>query len=110
MSVSFTFSIKGSYSLAGLPPFNGILSKEMFFTAMLNIRSLDLFSLDSIGVMFPVLACVARLFTFVYSLIIVFKTFFGPYIPDESVGAGITKEPSPGMLISQIFLSIIIVC
>src|SRR5690625_4031556 len=109
MPVSFTVALIGSFSMAGLPPFNGFLSKEMFFTAMLNIRSLDLFSLDSIGIMFPVLAWVASLFTFVYSLIIVFKTFFGTYTPDKSAGAGIAEEPSPGMLISPIILAVLIV-
>src|SRR5690625_3310091 len=108
MPISFTVALIGSFSMAGLPPFNGFLSKEMFFTAMLNVRSLDIFSLDSISVLFPVLAWVASLFTFVYSLIIVFKTFFGTYVEEEST-AGFAQEPSPGMLVSPIILAILIV-
>ena len=34
MPVSFTVALIGSFSMAGLPPFNGFLSKEMFLTAM----------------------------------------------------------------------------
>ena len=32
MPVSFTVAFIGSISMAGLPPFNGFLSKEMFLT------------------------------------------------------------------------------
>ena len=35
MPVTFTIALIGSFSMAGLPPFNGFLSKEMFFEAML---------------------------------------------------------------------------
>jgi len=108
MPVSFTVALIGSFSMAGLPPFNGFLSKEMFFSAMLNLQSLDIFSLDSIGVLFPVLAWIASLFTFVYSLIIVFKTFFGTYVEEEST-VGFAEEPKVGMLISPIILAIFII-
>src|SRR5699024_12594509 len=77
MPVSFTVALIGSLSMAGLPPFNGFLSKEMFFTAVLSVRELNIFSLDTFGVLFPVIAWTASVFTFVYCLIIVFKTFFG---------------------------------
>src|SRR5699024_3624864 len=38
MPVSFTIALIGSFSMAGLPPFNGFLSKEMFFTAVVNVQ------------------------------------------------------------------------
>jgi formate hydrogenlyase subunit 3/multisubunit Na+/H+ antiporter MnhD subunit len=56
MPVTFTVSLIGTFSMAGLPPFNGFLSKEMFFTSMLRIAHADIFSLDTWGVLFPVLA------------------------------------------------------
>jgi multicomponent Na+:H+ antiporter subunit A len=31
MPVTFTVSLIGTFSMAGLPPFNGFLSKEMSF-------------------------------------------------------------------------------
>src|SRR5699024_6497055 len=107
MPVSFTVALIGSFSMAGLPPFNGFLSKEMFFTAVLNVRELNIFSLDTFGVLFPVIAWTASVFTFVYCLIIVFKTFFGTYEEEES--AGPAAEPSIGMLISPIILSCLII-
>ncbi|ASB67946.1 Na(+)/H(+) antiporter subunit A1 (plasmid) [Bacillus velezensis] len=54
MPVTFTVSLIGTFSMAGLPPFNGFLSKEMFFTSMLRIAHADIFSLDTWGVLFPV--------------------------------------------------------
>src|SRR5699024_4618772 len=75
MPFSFTIAFIGSFSMAGLPPFNGFLSKDMFFTAVLQIKDLQLFSLDAFGSIFPVVAWIASVFTFVYCLIIVFQTF-----------------------------------
>ena len=79
---TFTLALIGSLSMAGMPPFNGFLSKEMFFAATLKITQLDIFSLDSLGVIIPIIAWVASIFTFVYCLIIVGKTFFGKIKPD----------------------------
>src|SRR5690625_5410358 len=78
MPFSFTIALIGSFSMAGLPPFNGFLSKEMFFTAMLHIRDFDFLSTQSFANVFPIGAWVASLFTFIYCMMIVFKTFFGP--------------------------------
>ena len=44
MPISFTLTIIGSFAMAGLPPFNGFLSKEMFFTAVLNASQLTVFN------------------------------------------------------------------
>jgi len=106
MPVSFTIALFGSFSMAGLPPFNGFLSKEMFFTAMLQVKDLQIFSLDALGTLFPVIAWIASVFTFVYSMIIVFKTFFGPFDKKE---LGHIEEPKPGMLISPTILGILVV-
>ena len=45
MPITFTLAVIGTFSMAGLPPFNGFLSKEMFFTAMVNAASLDVFNM-----------------------------------------------------------------
>lgn len=63
MPVTFTIAMIGSFSMAGLPPFNGFLSKELFFEAVLQVRDLDILSL---GTLFPVIAWIASVFTFVY--------------------------------------------
>lgn len=106
MPISFTIAMIGSFSMAGLPPFNGFLSKEMFFTAMLNIKDFDLFNLEAFASMFPIIAWIASVFTFLYSMMIVILTFFGPYKakPDVQV-----SEPKVGMLIPPIILSLLVV-
>lgn len=107
LPISFTVALLGSFSMAGLPPFNGFLSKEMFLTSVLNISQLDLFSLDTWGSLFPVVAWIASVLTFVYSMIIVFKTFFGEY-----KGKTLEREqyePPTGMLISPVILGGLII-
>ncbi|MDQ0229786.1 Na+/H+ antiporter subunit A [Metabacillus malikii] len=103
MPITFTISIIGAFSMAGLPPFNGFLSKEMFFTSMVRVAEMNVFNLESIGILFPVIAWIASIFTFIYSMIIVFKTFAGKYQPEK---LKVTPHEAPiGMLISPIILA-----
>ncbi|MBB6446251.1 Na+/H+ antiporter subunit A [Bacillus benzoevorans] len=102
MPITFTISMIGAFSMAGLPPFNGFLSKEMFFTAMVRVTEMNMFHLETWGISFPVLAWLASIFTFVYSMILVFKTFTGKFQPEK-----LDKKPHEapiGMLISPIIL------
>jgi multicomponent Na+:H+ antiporter subunit A len=102
MPITFTISIIGAFSMAGLPPFNGFLSKEMFFTAMVHVTEMDIFNLETWGILFPVLAWIASIFTFIYSMILVFQTFTGKYQPEK-----LDKKPHEapmGLLISPIIL------
>lgn len=103
MPVTFTIALVGSFSMAGLPPFNGFLSKEMFFNAVLKVKELSIFSMDLWGFLIPLLAWVASIFTFVYSMIIVFQTFFGSYHPDRLEHEA--REAPLGMLVAPLFLS-----
>lgn len=107
MPFTFTVATIGSLSMAGLPPFNGFLSKEMFLAATVNIMHADVFSLGSIGIIFPVIAWVASVFTFVYCMIFIFKTFLGAAQPDK-LDKPIHEAPF-GMLISPLILVIIVV-
>lgn len=107
MPITFTLAIIGAFSMAGLPPFNGFLSKEMFFTGMVNILKLDLFSLSTRGILFPVLAWIASVFTFIYSMKLVFRTFMGKYKPEQ-----LKKKPHEaplGMLISPVILGSLVI-
>ncbi len=107
MPITFTLAIIGSFSMAGLPPFNGFLSKEMFFTAVLNTTSINIFSMQAWGVLFPIVAWVASVFTFIYCMILVFKTFMGKYQPEK-----LDKKPHEapiGMLIPPIILASLVV-
>lgn len=107
MPITFTLAIIGTFSMAGLPPFNGFLSKEMFFTGMLRVVELDIFNLETWGILFPIIAWIASVFTFLYSMIFVFKTFTGKYQPEK-----LEKKPHEapiGMLISPIILASLVI-
>lgn len=107
LPITFTFAVIGSFSMAGLPFFNGFLSKEMFFTATVNAAGLPAFGVSAWGVLIPVIAWIASVFTFVYCMILVFRTFFG-----SSQLKKLDKqpvEPSIGMLISPAILCILII-
>ncbi|GIP60673.1 Na+/H+ antiporter subunit A [Paenibacillus woosongensis] len=107
MPISFTIALIGSFSMAGLPPFNGFLSKEMFFQAVVSVSQSGIFSLHVSKVLFPVVAWVASVFTFIYCMIIVFKTFLGPYQPEKLDHEA--HEAPAGMLISPIILAVLVV-
>ena len=107
MPVTFTIALIGSFSMAGLPPFNGFLSKEMFFAAVLEAKALSIFSMETWGILFPVLAWTASIFTFVYSMIIVFRTFLGKYKPERLEHEA--REAPVGMLISPLVLATLVV-
>jgi multicomponent Na+:H+ antiporter subunit A len=107
MPITFTVALIGSFSMAGLPPFNGFLSKEMFFQAAVDVTQLGLFHVDTIGNLIPILAWVGSIFTFVYSVIIVFQTFLGPYKEEQLETPA--KEAPVGMLISPVILASLVV-
>lgn len=107
MPISFTLALIGAFSMAGLPPFNGFLSKEMFFTAVLNATEMSFFNMDTWGVLIPVIAWVASVFTFIYCMILVFKTFWGPYKPIRA--DKVIHEPPLGMLIPPGILGLLVI-
>lgn len=102
MPATFTIAVIGSMSMAGLPPFNGFLSKEMFFTSALHIAEADALSRASATALVPVIAWIASVFTFIYCMIIVVKTFFGTTekLPQDRK----IHEAPLGMLISPFVL------
>jgi multicomponent Na+:H+ antiporter subunit A len=107
MPISFTLAVIGSFSMAGIPPFNGFLSKEMFFTSVLNISQLNIFQLETWGMLFPIIAWIASVFTFVYCMILVFKTFAGKkmFLQLDKV----PHEPAVGMLIPPAILAALVI-
>lgn len=107
MPVTFTIALIGTFSMAGLPPFNGFLSKEMFLEAMVNLLQLKAFSFGTVSAVFPVLAWVASVFTFIYSMLLFFKTFTGRLQPDK-----LPKKPHEapfGMLIPPAILALLVI-
>ena len=107
LPVTFTIAMIGAFSMAGLPPFNGFLSKEMFFAAMTELTHVSAFGLDRIGLIFPVIAWIASVFTFVYCMIFVFKTFGGKFNPEKLTRK--VHEASFGMLFAPIVLCLLVV-
>jgi multicomponent Na+:H+ antiporter subunit A len=107
MPITFTIAVIGSFSMAGLPPFNGFLSKEMFFTGMVNVVQLNIFNMETWGILFPVVAWIASVFTFIYSMILVFKTFTGKVQLEK-----LEKKPHEapiGLLISPVILASLVI-
>jgi len=107
MPVSFTVAFIGSMSMAGLPPFGGFLSKELFLTSMLAIPQFDLFNFGTWGILIPIIAWIASVFTLVYSFYFVFKTFNGKR---KSKALPLEPHEAPiGMLVSPVILAIFVV-
>ncbi|MGQ9003739.1 Na+/H+ antiporter subunit A [Bacillus subtilis] len=102
MPITFTISLIGTFSMAGLPPFNGFLSKEMFFTSMLRVTHFDLFNVQTWGVLFPLFAWIGSVFTFIYSMKLLFKTFRGNHQPEQLEKQA--HEAPVGMLVPPVIL------
>jgi len=106
MPVTFTFAVIGSFSMAGLPPFNGFLSKEMFFGAAVDIASGQPFA-GGAEVLFPVVGWLASVFTFIYCTIIVYRTFLGPVQPEKI--DRVPHEAPKGMLVAPGILAVLVI-
>lgn len=107
MPITFTIALIGTFSMAGLPPFNGFLSKEMFFTSMLRLTEIDIFNFGTFGMLFPVFAWIASVFTFIYSIRLLFKAFLGKHQPEQLEKAA--HEAPLGMLISPVILASLVI-
>lgn len=107
MPITFTIAVIGGFSMAGLPPFNGFLSKEMFFAAVNDVSGAGIFGLSKIGILFPVIAWVASVFTFVYCMVFVFRTFGGAYRPEKLTRK--VHEAPWGMLFSPAILGLLVI-
>ncbi|WP_185971073.1 Na+/H+ antiporter subunit A [Alkalicoccobacillus porphyridii] len=108
MPITFTFAAIGSFAMAGLPPFNGFLSKEMFFSSVLRAAELGIFNMETFGLLFPIIAWLASVLTFVYCMILVFRTFTGKYKP-EKLEKNAHEAPlgmliPPGILVSFVIV------
>ncbi len=107
MPVSFLLALTGSFAMAGLPPFNGFLSKELFFTALLNAAQMPVFHMQSWGTILIAIGWMASVFTFVYCMIVLCKTFLGP-AKDQKTKKKAHEAPF-GMLIPPLLLAVLII-
>lgn len=107
MPATFLLGFVAALSMAGLPPFNGFLSKEMFFKGTIDILGFQGFHVDKFGIIIPIVAWIASVFTFIYSLILLIKTFFGSFHPERLPKKNVHEAPI-GMLIPPIILGTIV--
>lgn len=91
MPISALIACIGSFSMAGLPPFSGFLSKELFMDAAYQAHSSNLAFMGDLAYLIPFVAVVASIFTFVYSIALFFKIFTG-----KEVTATTPKQPTEG--------------
>ena len=108
MPATATISLIGLASMAGLPPFNGFLSKELFLTSLVNVTDYGIFHLETWGILLPIIGWIASIFTFVYCAILFFKTFTGKFQP-EKLSVKHVHEAPIGMLISPVILALLVV-
>ncbi|MBM7569589.1 Na+/H+ antiporter subunit A [Aquibacillus albus] len=104
MPISATLAFFGAFSMAGVPlPFlNGFYSKEMFFDVSLGLNEPTLLAADLLRQAIPYLAVLGSIFTFVYSMYLVFGTFTGEKHLDQ---LPVKPHEAPiGMLISPAIL------
>ena len=106
MPISFTMTLVTALSMAGIPPFNGFLSKELFLEAMFELSHANFSAFADWSVLFPILAIVGSIFTFVYSLKLIHGVFFG----DRSYDTPKEPHEAPALLlISPIILSALVI-
>lgn len=109
MPVTAAIAMIASFALAGVPPFNGFISKEMFFTASVELQ--ELFShTPAIGsfltVLFPVLAVVGSALTFIYSLVISHRVFYANEdAPSTEVLETSPQDPHPLFWLPPVLLA-----
>lgn len=101
MPVTATLAFIGAFAMAGIPLTNGFLSKEMFFQALV-----DVVAGGSWWIIFPIIAVVGSVFTFIYSMILSFKVFTG-----QAEWHKLEKKPREapvGMLLPPVCLGLVI--
>ena len=95
MPVTFTIGTVAALSMAGLPPFNGFLSKEMMLDQMAQT-----------GPLFMAVATIAAMFSVAYSLRFVVHVFLGPKRTDYPAKP---HDPGFGMWVAPALLAVLVV-
>ncbi len=100
MPITFTIATIGALSMAGLPPLNGFISKEMMLEEAAHTTW---FGMDSFV---PVLATLAAVFSSAYSFRFFAHTFLGPRRSD---GPAQPHDPGPGLWLPPTVLIVLVV-
>lgn len=100
MPLTFTLATVAALSMAGIPPFNGFLSKEMMLEETVHTVWLDSHYL------LPALAVIGALFSAAYSFRYIAHVFLGPKRHDYPAHP---HDPVPGMWLSPAILVALVV-
>ena len=100
MPITATIATLAAFSMAGLPPLNGFISKEM----MLEEATHTVWGGNPW--IFPTLATLGALFSVAYSFRYVFHVFFGPQRDDYPHHP---HDPPPGMFLPPALLVVLVV-
>ncbi|WP_414047826.1 Na+/H+ antiporter subunit A [Macrococcus equi] len=101
MPITFTISLLGLLSMAGVPPFNGFLSKEMFISSVV-IAVTHLSNQPIAGSIAIVLMFIGSMFTFIYCIKLLKDIFLGN--PKENTSEKHPHEAPAAMLVSPVIL------
>jgi multicomponent Na+:H+ antiporter subunit A len=104
MPITFIIAVIGALSMAGIPPLNGFLSKEMFYESSVDMGA----ALGSpYTILIPVIAIMGGVFTFAYSIKLIHGIFLGKR-PKSGLPQHI-HDPCATMLIPAAFLAFLVV-
>lgn len=104
MPITFIVATIAALAMAGVPPLNGFLSKEMFYESSLEMGAL---LGGSFAFLIPACAVLGGVFTFAYSIKLIDGIFLGErsteYLPEH------IHEPPLTMLIPPAFLALLVI-
>ncbi len=100
MPLTFTIVLVAALSMAGIPPFNGFLSKEMMLEEALRAVW------QGSPYLVAGLAVFGALFSAAYSFRYISHVFFGPVRHDYP---GEPHDPGPGLWVAPVFLVLLVV-
>lgn len=92
-------------SMAGIPLFNGFLSKEKFFTSLVETGQVDIFNQTMSFVMIAA-GFIGSIFTFVYCLKLIKEPFFGEM--KEKQLPKVPRHDGGGLLIAPVLIVIFV--
>ena len=105
MPITFLLMIIAAAAMAGIPPLNGYLSKELFYESSVHMA-------EALGggiyYLIPILAVIGGVFTFAYSFRLIFKIFTGKRTQDPDVPSKV-HDPSWVLLAPPAILAVLIV-
>ena len=94
MPKTFIIGVIAAASMAGVPPLNGFLSKEMFYETSLEIGALVT---ETYGgpwnIIFPVVAVMGGVFTLMYSIRLIDGIFLGERTKDPDIPHHVHEAP-----------------